>query len=88
MVGGEAALEIRVLAKHGLSERTSKAINKGMFLGLLPPSPPVAQRCAFTWALLSSSSAGGPPVAASAWKSLAQMPLPAPPHEAVVQRLA
>jgi hypothetical protein len=65
-------------------EWTSESIAERMDLGgaaaaadaerldFLPPLPPVAQRCAFTWVLSSSSSAGGLPVAASAWKSLAQ----------------
>lgn len=44
-------------------------------LGLLPPFPPAAQRCAFTCVLSSRSSAGGPPAAARASKISRQTPL-------------
>jgi hypothetical protein len=41
----------------------------------LPPFPPDAQRCAFTAEESISTSAGGPPAAAKAWKMSIQTPL-------------
>jgi len=46
-------------------------------LEVCPPFPPAAERCAFTWVLSISTSAGGPPVAASVSNTSRQTPLPA-----------
>lgn len=40
-----------------------------------PPLPPAAERCAFTCVLSISTSAGGPPAAASASNAARQKPL-------------
>jgi len=39
-----------------------------------PPLPPAAERCALTCVLSNKSSAGGPPEAASVWKTSVQTP--------------
>ena len=45
-------------------------------LGVRPPFPPAAERCAFTCVLSMSTSAGGPPAAASASNTSRQTPFP------------
>lgn len=68
------------------SQRTAKVIAQGMDLGDasttraanclagFPFFPPLAQRWALTAELSISTSEGGPPAAARAWKMFAQMP--------------
>jgi hypothetical protein len=51
---------------------TTRATDRLIFL---PPFPPDAQRCAFTAEESISTSAGGPPAAAKAWKISIQTPL-------------
>ena len=46
-------------------------------LAMRPPFPPAAERCAFTCVLSISTSAGGPPAAASASNTSRQTPLAA-----------
>lgn len=71
------------------SQRTAQVIAQGMDLGGAPTTraancltgfpffPPLAQRWALTAELSISTSEGGPPAAARAWKMFAQMPFAA-----------
>jgi hypothetical protein len=76
-----------VAAGQQKPDRTTETVSQGMDFGgasttrttdrliLLPPFPPDAQRCAFTAEESISTSAGGPPVAAKAWKISTHTPL-------------
>jgi hypothetical protein len=56
-------------------------------LGVRPPLPPAADRCAFTCVLSMSISTGGPPAAARASKTASQTPLLGPALVPVVECL-
>ena len=70
-------------------ERSALAVGDGMDLGVAPapadpdrlgmrpPFPPAAERCAFTCVLSISTSAGGPPAAANVSNTSRQTPLAA-----------
>jgi len=63
--------------RQGMDFRGPAATRAANGLREFPPFPPEAQRCALTAEESIRTCAGGPPVAASAWKMSTQMPLAA-----------
>ena len=79
----------RLSGRQQEGERSPLAVGDGMDLGVAsasadadrlgarPPFPPAAERCAFTCVLSISTSAGGPPAAASVSNTARHTPLAA-----------
>ncbi len=71
--GERSALTISDGVDFGVASASADADR----LGVRPPFPPAAERCAFTCVLSINTSAGGPPAAASASNTSRQTPLAA-----------
>ena len=79
----------RLAGRQVEGERPAVSVGDGVDLGVAaapigadllrvsPPLPPAAERCAFTCVLSISTSAGGPPVAASTSNTARQTPFAA-----------